>query len=56
MQCDFTEVWGKKSTRELQVTNWSGEPLNIEQGTVIGNIKEVLVANINDSVWETPNS
>ena len=45
---------GKRSPQELQVTNWSGEPLNIQQGTAIGNIKEVLVVNINDPVWKTP--
>ena len=55
IQCDFTdEVWEKKSTGELQVTNWSGEPLNIEQGTVIGNVEEVSVVDASDPVWETP--
>ena len=55
IQCDFAEeVWEKKSTGELQVTNWSGEPLNIEQGTVFGDVEEVSVVDISDPVWETP--
>ena len=55
IQCDFTdEVWEKKSTGELQVTNWSGEPLNIEQGIVIGDVEEVSVVDATDPVWETP--
>ena len=44
----------KKSIGELQVTNWSGEPLNIERETVIGDVEEVLVIDISDPVWETP--
>ena len=31
----------------------SGEPLNIEQGTVIGDAEEVSVVNVSDSVWKT---
>ena len=55
VQCDFAdEVWEKKSTGELQVTNWSGEPLNIEQGTVIGDVEEVSVVDSGNPVWETP--
>ena len=38
----------------MYVTNWSGEPLNIEQGTVIGDVEEVLVVDVSDPVWETP--
>ena len=52
MQCDFIEeVWEKKSTGELQITNWSEEPLNIEQKSVIGNVEEVWVVNVNNHVW-----
>lgn len=47
------QVWKRKPTGELQVTNWSGEPISIEQGTVIGNIEEVSFVELNDSVWET---
>ena len=47
-------MWEKKSTGELQVTNWSGELLNIEQGTVVGDVEEVSVVNASDPVWETP--
>ena len=37
MQCDFAaELWEEKSPGELLVTNWSGEPLNLESGEVIG--------------------
>ena len=55
MQCDFIEeVWEKKSTGELQITKWSGESLNMEQKSVIGNIEEAWVVNVNNHVWETP--
>ena len=51
IQCDFTEeVWEKKSAGELQVTNWNGEPLNIEQGTEIGDVEEVSVVDASDPV------
>ena len=30
------------------------EPLNIEQGTAIGDVEEVSVVDVCDPVWETP--
>ena len=37
MRCDFAaEMWEEKSPGELLVTNWSGEPLKLESGEVIG--------------------
>ena len=42
LQCDFTEeMWNSSTPSMLAVTNWSGEPLVIEQGTTMGIIEEV---------------
>ena len=51
-QCDFIEeVWEGKSTGELRITNWSGEPLSLESGEVIGNVEEVSRVSLDDPVW-----
>ena len=51
-QCDFTEkVWEGKSTGELRITNWSGEPLSLKPGEVIGNVEEVSRVSLDDPVW-----
>ena len=47
-------MWEKKSTGELQVTNWSGELLNLERGIVIRDVEEVSVVDVSDTVWEAP--
>ena len=53
--CDFIEqLWEGKSTRGLSITNWSGEPLVIEPGTVISDIEEVSVVNLSDPRVENP--
>ena len=49
VQCDFSEeVWEEKSTGELLVTNWSGEPLSLE---VIGDVEQVSRVSLDDPVW-----
>ena len=51
-QCDFIEeVWEGKSTGELRITNWSGEPLSLKSGEVIGNVEEVSRVSLDDPVW-----
>ena len=35
----------------LAITNWSGEPPAIEQGTTMGSVKEVDLVNLDDLVW-----
>ena len=55
MQCDFTEeVWEEKSTGELLVTNWSGEPLSLDSGEVIGDVEQVSRVSSDDPVWSKP--
>ena len=52
LQCDFTdEVWNSGTTGMLVVTNWSGEPLTIEQGTRMGTLEEVDPVSLDDPVW-----
>jgi len=52
MQCDFTEeLWEEKSSGELLVTNWSGEPLSLESGEVIGNVEQVSRVSPEDPIW-----
>jgi len=52
LQCDFTEeVWNSSTLRMLAVTNWSGEPLAMKQGTTIGTVEEVQFVSQDDPVW-----
>ena len=52
--CDFIEeVWEGKSTGELCITNWSGEPLSSKSGEVIGSVEEVPRVSLDDAVWST---
>ena len=53
-QCDFIEeVWEGKSTGELCITNWSGVPLSLEPGEVIGNVEKVSRVNLDDPIWSS---
>ena len=40
MQCDFMDEIAM-ATGEVLITNWSGEPLSIESGEIIGNVEQV---------------
>ena len=52
MQCDFMEeIWEGMSTGQL---NWSGEPLTIEAGEVIGNMDQVSRVSPEDPIWSSP--
>ena len=52
LQCDFTEeVWNSSTSGVLAITNWSGEPLAIEQGTTMGSVEEVELVSQDDPVW-----
>ena len=52
LQCDFTEeVWDSSTLGLLAITNWSGEPLAIGQGTTMGTVKEVQLVSQDDPVW-----
>ena len=52
LQCDFTdEVWDSGTSRRLAITNWSGEPLAIEQGTTLGSVEQVDLVSLDDPVW-----
>ena len=49
LQCDFIEeVWEGKSSAELHVTNWSGEPRSLMPGDIIGNIEYVSRVSLED--------
>ena len=53
-QCDFIEELQEgKPTGELRITNWSGEPLSLEPGEVIGNVEEVSRVSLDDTVWSS---
>ena len=55
MQCDFVEeVWEGKSSGEVLITNWSGEPLNIESGEIIGDVEPVSRVNPEDPICNSP--
>ena len=52
LQCDFTdEVWNSGTSGMLAITNWSGEPLAIEQGTTMGVVEEIDLVSLDDPVW-----
>ena len=52
LQCDFTdEIWSSGTSGMLAITNWSGEPLAIEQGSTMGIVEEVDPVGLEDPVW-----
>ena len=51
-QCDFTdEIWSSRTSGMLAITNWSGEPLAIEQGSTVGIVEEIDPVGLEDPVW-----
>ena len=52
LQCDFTEeIWSSSTSGMLAITNWSGEPLAVEQGSELGIVEEVDPVGLDDPVW-----
>ena len=52
LQCDsIDEVRESGISRMLAITNWSGEPLAIEQGTTMGSMEEIDLVSQDDPVW-----
>jgi len=52
LQCNFTEeMWNSNAPKVLAVTNWSGEPLFIKQGTKMGSVEKVEYVGQDDPIW-----
>ena len=38
----------------MLITNWSGEPLNLESGEIFGNVEQVSRVSPEDHIWNSP--
>ena len=53
--CDFAEeLWGCESLPDLPVTNWGDNTVELERGTMVGDVEDVALVLPDDPVWAGP--